>query len=62
MKVRLDRTGDSDIRRCTLLEPRRITLAERAIPVLPDLAGFKFAGKILETQCKLYMKYILCHL
>ncbi|CAB3252284.1 unnamed protein product [Arctia plantaginis] len=44
--VRLDRTGESDVRRCTLLEPRRVTLAERAIPVLPDLSGFKFAGYI----------------
>lgn len=45
MQISVDRTGETDIRRCMVMSPRRMTLAERALPALPDLQAFTFAGK-----------------
>ncbi|KAH9640213.1 hypothetical protein HF086_008449 [Spodoptera exigua] len=43
--IHVDRSGESDVRRCTVMPPRRVSLAERALPALPDLQAFSFAGR-----------------
>lgn len=43
-QIRVDRTAETDVRRCVVSAPRRVSLAERALPALPDLQAFSFAG------------------
>ncbi|XP_022824876.1 counting factor associated protein D-like [Spodoptera litura] len=43
--IHVDRSGETDVRRCTVVPPRRVSLAERALPALPDLQAFSFAGR-----------------
>ncbi|CAH0587828.1 unnamed protein product [Chrysodeixis includens] len=50
VQIRVDRTGETDVRRCTVTSPRRMTLAERALPALPDLQAFTFAGYVLRGE------------
>ncbi|XP_026727566.1 vegetative cell wall protein gp1-like [Trichoplusia ni] len=45
VQVRIDRTGETDVNRCRVMKPRLLTGAERALPALPDLQGFSYAGK-----------------
>ena len=47
LQIRVDRTAESDVRRCMVSPPRRVSLAERALPALPDLRAFSFAGDCL---------------
>ncbi|KAJ8718240.1 hypothetical protein PYW08_002477 [Mythimna loreyi] len=48
VQIRVDRTGETDVRRCVVSAPRRVTLAERALPALPDLQAFSFAGYVVR--------------
>ncbi|KAJ8714310.1 hypothetical protein PYW07_002535 [Mythimna separata] len=48
VQIRVDRTAESDVRRCVVSAPRRLTLAERALPALPDLQAFSFAGYVVR--------------
>lgn len=43
-QMRLDRTGDVDVRRCGLTDPSPASSEDRAHPGLPDMELFTFAG------------------
>lgn len=45
VQVRVDRTGEADVNRCFVMQPRLLTTAERMLPALPDLRSFRYAGK-----------------
>ncbi|PZC70526.1 hypothetical protein B5X24_HaOG215754 [Helicoverpa armigera] len=59
-QIRVDRTEETDVRRCVVSTPRRVSLAERALPALPDLSAFSFAGYVLRgTQRAERWRYTL---
>lgn len=43
-QMRVDRTGDTDVRRCSVANPSRASSEDRALPSLPDIEQFSFAG------------------
>lgn len=44
MQMRVDRSGDSEVRRCATSTPRAPAPEDRALPALPDLQAFSFTG------------------
>lgn len=45
LELRHDRSGPADVRRCARAPPRAPSAADRALPALPDLRAFSFAGE-----------------
>lgn len=43
--MRVDRSGDGEVRRCAKATSRTSQPADLALPALPDIELFSFAGK-----------------
>lgn len=44
VEMKVDRTGETDVVRCAVTKPRRAQALDRALPAIPDLSLFSFAG------------------
>lgn len=44
LQMRVDRTGDVDVRRCSVTDPTPAYGEDLSLPALPDIELFTFAG------------------